>query len=192
MGFSTADQFNQTPMIKGGPAAYSEDLQDTGTDPNQPMIKGGPAAYSEDLQVPGSDTMGMGGKAGLGLTPQAVSNQMMATNPQTNVQQVPAMNPPQTGLPGLPVPVAQMTPLGPGLGNPGGQGVQPQQISRPAPMPPAQSFNPNRPMIKGGPVRPNLAPDRLIGNRAMNQVPRVGNFSRQSSIRGAGRGGLLR
>jgi len=179
MGFSTADQMNALPMdANGNPLNIG-----------MPTLRGGPAAYSEDLQVPGMDSPGMGGKGGVASDP------LMNLPSPNNVPQTPAMNPPQTGLPGLPVPVAPMTPIGPGLGNPGGPGVVPQQqMAPPPPMPPA--FNTAKPMIRSGPARPifdqmNQGQGRMMAGRG-SQPARPGSMARSQPMRGAGRGGMIR
>ena len=177
MGFSTADQINQLPMdANGNPLNIG-----------MPTLGGGPAAYREDLQVPGMDSPGMGGKGGVASDP------MMNLPSPGNVPQTPAMNPPQTGLPGLPVPVAPMTPIGPGLGNPGGPGVVPQQqMAPPPPMPP--TFNTAKPMMRGGPARPifdQMNQGRMMAGRG-SQPARPGSMARSQPMRGAGRGGMIR
>jgi hypothetical protein len=110
---------------------------------------------------------------------------------QMNIPQVPTMNPPQTGLPGRPVPVAPMTPLGPGLGNPGGPGVQPQQrMAPPAPMPPvANPFNPN--MIQK--INPFALQNKMMPNTSTPPGP-SNNMTRPMpmSRNGAGRGGMIK
>ena len=185
MGFSTADQMNELPMdANGNPLNIG-----------MPTLGGGPArnAYPEDLQVPGMDSPGMGGKGGVASDPMMSAQQM-------NIPQTPAMNPPQTGLPGLPVPVATMTPIGPGLGNPGGPGVAPQQqMAPPPPMPP--TFNTAKPMMRGGPARPifdqmnrnqgQMNQGRMMAGRG-SQPARPGSMARPQPMRGAGRGGMIR
>jgi hypothetical protein len=161
---------------------------------NPPMLRGGPAAYTEDLQVPGMGSPGTGGKGGVASDPS------MVVSPQMNIPQPTPMNPPQTGLPGLPVPVAPMTPLGPGLGNPGGPGVAPQQrMAPPPPMPP--TFNTAKPMMRGGPARPIFDQmNRNQGQMNQNKMPqgrgaqpaRPGSMARPQPGRGAGRGGMIR
>ena len=94
--------------------------------------------------TPGQGTMGTGGKLGASQNPFAnepgrdANGQLIPgygtlppgtmldfpmDNPQGNIPQQPPMAPPQSGTPGRPVPVAPMTPMGPGLANPGGAGV---------------------------------------------------------------------
>jgi hypothetical protein len=184
MGFSTADQFNPTPMLMGGPAAYSPDQMTPNMDANQPMLMGGPAPYQPDQMNPGMTSPGMGGKGGVAGDPSMSAQQM-------NIPLTPVMNPPQTGLPGLPVPVAPMTPLGPSLGNPGGPGVQPQQqMAPPPPMPPvATPFRPNQQ------PRPNPF---MQPNRMAPQMPQPGRLNMPlrgpmlMNRGGAGRGGMIR
>ena len=170
MGFSTTDQFNHTPMIGGGPALYQEDVMN-----------------------PGTDSPGMGGKGGVASDP------MMNLPSPENVPQPTPMNPPSTGLPGLPVPVAPMIPLGPSLANPGGQGVQPQQQIPAAPVPGmVNRINPNiKPVSVVGnqPPRPNpfTQQNRIMPVRAPQPI-RPGNAPRNPMpmARGAGRGGMIR
>ena len=189
MGFSTADQMNPTPMIKGGPAAYSEDLQAPGLPDGLQVGFTRPNPNFDDtlgMGSPGTASPGMGGKGGVAGDPMMGAQQM-------NIPQPTPMNPPQTGLPGLPVPVAPMTPIGPGLGNPGGPGVQPQQqMAPPPPMPP--TFNTAKPMMRGGPARPifdQLNQGRMMPGRGA-QPARPGSMARPQPMRGAGRGGMIR
>jgi len=194
MGFSTADQFNPTPMLMGGPAEYSPDQMNPNMDANQPMLMGGPAPYQPDQMNPGMTSPGMGGKGGVAGDPSMSAQQM-------NIPQTPVMNPPQTGLPGLPVPVAPMTPIGPSLANPGGPGVQPQQLQQipAAPVPGmVKNFNPNiKPVSVVGnqPPRPNPF---MPQNRMAPQMPPPGRANMPlrgpmlMNRGGAGRGGMIR
>ena len=191
MGFSTADQTNPTPMLMGGPAAYQPDPTggDPGTNPNPPTTGyGTPNPNFDDslgMNTPGTSSPGMGGKGGVAGDPA------MSAQAGMNIPQSISMNPPQTGLPGLPVPVAPMTPLGPGLGNPGGPGVQPQQrIAPPAPMPPvATPFNPNQQQK----INPFALQNKMMPNR--NAPPGPSNNMANPMFmnrNGAGRGGMIR
>ena len=174
----------------GGPAAYQPDVgMDTGTgptpNPNPPTLGGGPAAYQPDVGMntptpsvsvppPGTAQPGMSGKGGV------AGNPAMNLPSQGNIPTPPTMNPPQTGLPGLPVPVAPMTPIGPGLSNPGGPGVMP----RPQPMkPPLQPIG----------TTPNYNKPNYMNNP--NQVgvrQSLPTLQQNTTVRGAGRGGMLK
>jgi hypothetical protein len=156
-------------------------------------------------QAPGdTSSPGMGGKGGV------------ASNPAMNVPQPPPMNPPQTGLPGRPVPVAPMTPIGPSLGNPGGPGVQPQQLPQGLRAQPIGEVYPNgqpvsfvdtqppRPISPLGRVNPGMGnqPPRpnpfMPQNKMAPQMPQLGRANMPlrgpmlMNRGGAGRGGMIR
>ena len=229
MGFSIADQLNQLPRGMDGLVLRSDPREMDGTFTTSDSqvgtppagIQGGPAdlQYPGEVSAPGmggkggipmtappTGTPGMGGKAGgpLSQIPIDMQGNVLTGDPQANIPTPPVMNPPQTGLPGLPVPVAPMTPIGPSLGNPGGPGVAPQQITRPAPVQPpmpgqsqgkANMLRPTRPR----PINDNLiaGPGATMGGmnpvRGARPAPTVARpVSVASRSRGAGRGGLMR
>ena len=197
MGFSTVDQFNPTPMLMGGPAAYSPDQMNPGLPDGVQVGFGTPNPNFDDtlgMNTPGQSTPGAGGKGGVAGDP-AMSAQ------QINIPQTPVMNPPQTGLPGLPVPVAPMTPIGPSLANPGGPGVQPQQLQQipAAPVPGmVNRINPNiKPVSVVGNQQPRPNPF-MQQNRMAPQMPQPGRLNMPlrgpmlMNRGGAGRGGMIR
>ena len=174
----------------------------------------------------GGSTPGMGGKGGPGgSTPGAggkgsdpftgvinqipnIADQIVAQQPSLampgglqNLPQPPAALPAavaQGGTPGRPVPVAPMTPRGPGLANPGAsgvarslQGAQQQQQQMYAPHGPQNMTQAIQQQAQA--VGLNRGPVARPGVPAPINRPLTGNFQpTMPQRRGAGRGGMLR
>jgi hypothetical protein len=175
---------------------FTSDVLGAGIQAAQPQANIQPGLMDQTL--PGQSAPGLGGK---GATPMVGSNlptdfsSMGAMglggkggiNPTINQQQLPTpdfVGVQQGGTPGRPVAAAPMVPRGPGFANPGAPGVVPQS---PQDKPLTGNFQPSR-LIDGGVRQPSPTP--------FNKQPVVGTMAKPNqgigTIRGAGRGGIIR
>lgn len=170
---------------------------------NSQLLMGGYGGTPEDdygnlraQPVPGQSTPGMGGKAGgskpnpFSQVPVDMEGNLLQPGANDNLPQTPPMMTPQTGTPGRPVSVADFTPRGPGLANPGGGGV----VQNPSPQVPGQSTPGVGGKTGGGVFQPFMGPAPTI-----NPIARGGGRAQMQSTKprgmvgkGAGRGGILR